>query len=94
VFWRLHHQHDDRDTLVVDDDRVVITRRRSGREQQHEFQTHWARIVVEQDGSGWYPAHVYLTSHGRRVEIGNQLSSEQRLDLAEKLRPMVGRGYL
>jgi len=49
---------------------------------RHEFNPHWARLVVSQ-GSG---VRLALRSHGRELEIGRHLGTEERQRLAADLR--------
>jgi uncharacterized membrane protein len=78
---------EDHETITIDGDRVVVERTRMGRTVRHEFNRHWARVVLA--GAGRKSA-LWLRSHGREVEIGEFLSDEQRKAVANDLRRRLG----
>src|SRR6185436_19396066 len=51
-----------------------------------ELQRYWVRIACDHDGT-----RLALRSHGREVEVGRNLSGEQRLAMARELSRELGR---
>jgi uncharacterized membrane protein len=52
----------------------------------HEFNPHWARLVVE---PGAPEPRIALRSHGRMLEIGRHLPARERLGLAQRLQDQL-----
>jgi len=90
VLYRLIRHADDYDQIVIDDNRVTVTRYRNGRERHDYFQRYWVRLSFER-GRGWYPSRLTLGSHGRTVTIAADVSEEERQDLLVKLNEALHR---
>ena len=56
----------------------------SGRAREWQFQPYWLKL--ELDGHTGARSRLVLASHGRRLEIGAFLASDEREDLADTLR--------
>ncbi len=85
-----------REQLVeVAGDIVKVAKRAAGGADAgvFEFQRAWARVVLEQDSSGWYPSKLKLRSHGREIEIGEFLVEEERVALGELLSSRIPPRY-
>lgn len=82
----------DYEKLTIDDDRVVIEHHSPGHDSRDELNSYWVRVVMECLANG-YCQRLALRSHGREIEFGRFLSSEQRLDLGHQLQSRLG-GYL
>ncbi|GAB4171565.1 MAG: DUF2244 domain-containing protein [Thalassobaculales bacterium] len=61
----------------------------TGRAVQFSLQPYWLR--VEHDGAADWPMPVFLTSHGRRLEVGGFLGQQARRELASSLRDALQR---
>lgn len=90
ILFLLAHRHGDYELVTVDQRYVHISRRRSGRESQDEFQRYWAHVSLHKDAGGWYPSRLLIGSHGKSVEIGKALSERSRSMLARELQKRVG----
>ena len=82
----------DFERLTVDDGKVIIDTHEPGRDKHIELSGYWARIVLDYMSDGGC-RRLALRSHGREVEFGLHMSSEERLDLATQLKPRLG-GFL
>lgn len=84
--WR--HAHD-YERLTIDDDKVVVETHAPNRDSHVELNGYWARVVLEcmPDGDC---RRLALRSHGREIEFGRLLNSQERLDLARQLRLRLG----
>lgn len=78
----------DRESIAIDEDRVLVERTRMGRSVRHEFSRHWAQVVLARSGS---KSALRMRSHGREVEIGEFLTDAQREAVAIDLRRRLDR---
>jgi uncharacterized membrane protein len=78
---------EDHEVITIEGDRVVVERTRMGKTVRHEFNRHWARVVLAGAGS---KSALWMRSHGREVEIGEFLTDEQREAAAIDLRRRLG----
>jgi len=80
-----------REIVSIDGGMVAIDKHRQRIDERFEFQRGWAQVVLEQP---LLPApdlsHLFIRSHGRQVEIGAFLEDQERLDVAERLRKLMG----
>ncbi len=78
------------ETLRLDDAELVVSRTLpDGPTKRWRFQPFWLRVAVERP---YRPdSRLYLSSHGRRVAVGNFLTLQERLDLAEALDAALSR---
>lgn len=76
---------DDYERVAVLGDRVNVEIVDGRQVRRFELNRHWARVV-------WDPgrARVALRSHGRELEIGRHLRTEQRVLLARELKRELG----
>jgi uncharacterized membrane protein len=84
--FRIVGRHaDDYERISIRGDCVLVEKSEAKRHTRHEFNRHWARLVVQPAGGGRH-ARVALRSHGREVEVGCHLTDDQRLEFAHALR--------
>jgi uncharacterized membrane protein len=91
VFLWFFRHYDDHEYIVINHNSITVTRRIGGQESVYRFERYWARLTVEYDTSPWRPPHLFLGSHGTRLEIATDLSGEERLDFARHLREAIRR---
>jgi uncharacterized membrane protein len=92
LVWCFHHvsRHaGDFERLSMDDDKVIVESHEPGRDKRVELSAYWARVVVDCMPDGGC-RRLALRSHGREVEFGRHLGSEERLDLARQLKTRMG----
>lgn len=89
VFLWFYRHYDDHEYIVVEGDVVTITRRVGSQESVHNFQRYWTRVTLERDPHPLRPPHVLLGSHGVRVEIAADLSTDERLEFARHLQAAI-----
>jgi uncharacterized membrane protein len=92
VFCRMCRRARDCEVLAFEDDRLHIIQHCGNSECRHEFQRYWARVTLDPVRDGWYPPRLVVRSHGREVEIGASLNEDQRTELAQRLRQVLGPG--
>lgn len=78
---------EDRESIAVDGNRVLVEQTRMGRSVRHEFSRHWAQVVLARSGR---KNALRMRSHGREVEIGAFLTDAQREAVAKDLRRRLG----
>jgi len=74
----------ERITLSAQD--LSIERAEGARRLHWHFPTVWARVEVEESGSGWmHRVRVFIVSRGERVEVGRHLAAPGRKLLAQEI---------
>jgi uncharacterized membrane protein len=77
-------------TVTITDSQVsLVTRSRRG-EAKQEFARHWAKVRLRSPRTRLYPSRLLIESRGRAYEVGSFLTEEDRCQLAERLRYLVG----
>ena len=49
----------------------------------------WSYITVERPQHPWYPAHIFVTSKGERVLVGDFLTEDEKEDLVVSLEVII-----
>jgi uncharacterized membrane protein len=79
------------DVIAIIGDRVAIEKHSYRDDQRYEFQRAWAQVVFEEPVLARPDlSHLYIRSHGQKVEIGAFLDGYERRDLAAQLKPLIG----
>ncbi|MGZ8262462.1 MAG: DUF2244 domain-containing protein [Methylotenera sp.] len=91
-FYHVWHHTGDFERLTIDDDKLIVETHEPGHDKRIELNGYWARLVLDCMPDG-YCRRLALRSHGREVEFGRHMTSEQRLNLARQLKPRLG-GYM
>lgn len=78
-----------REVVTVDAAQVTLERGFAPGEQLEVFNRSWVRARLE--NGKWRESRVVLAAHGREVELGACLTSEERKALYERLRQMLAR---
>jgi uncharacterized membrane protein len=80
-----------REVVVVSGEQVAIEKGHRELEERHEFPRGWARVVLTEEARlAGSISHLFIQSHGRRVEVGRFLDDRERHDLARRLAPLMG----
>ena len=80
VWLEIERHKDDRETVTIEDDSVVIAISRRELQWRCSLQRYWARLICSPDGG-----RIALRSHGNEVEIGVGLVKRDKLLLARYL---------
>lgn len=91
VLYRLSRHAEDHDAIVIEGDRVTVTRRRGRQEWRDDFQRYWTKITLERR-RGWYPTRLTVGSHGRFVVIAAQVNEQERESLSRTLNEALKSG--
>jgi uncharacterized membrane protein len=83
---RRHHA----ESIVITGDRVLVEARGHGTTTRSEFPRHWSRVRLRGDLSPLQPTRLVIESGGKRCEIGNFLTGEERQRLALRLASLIG----
>ena len=54
------------------------------------FPRHWSRVKIRRPKSPLHRSQLVIESHGKSREVGKFLTEEERLQLADELRQLVG----
>lgn len=90
-FYHVRRHTSDFERLTIDDDKVIVETHEPGHDKRIELNSYWARLVLDCMPDG-HCRRLTLLSHGREVEFGRHMTSEERLSLALQLKPRLG-GY-
>ena len=80
-----------REVVTVNAETVVVEKGRRQPRERWECPRAWARVALEPSSIAWYPMRLTIAFQGRRVEIGQFLSDEERSVLADELQQMIGK---
>ena len=72
-----------RETIRITDDALVVEHFREGRNERSEWPAAWARVQADRGRFG--DLHVFISSQGRRCEVGAFLPVDERKQLARLL---------
>ncbi len=72
-----------RERIEIDDERLVVAHFRAGHQAVSEWPVAWARVQTER--GRLRDLHVFVSSQGRRQEVGRFLPPQERADLARLL---------
>lgn len=78
-----------RELIVISDDEVTIDRDTPGSETHERLPRGWLRVELVESAHPWYSSRLYLSSHGRRHEVGSVLAESERQGLARRLRELL-----
>ena len=84
--WR--HAHDF-ERLTIDDQKVVVEKHDPKHDSHVELNGYWAQVVMEYMPDGDC-RRLALRSHGKEIEFGRLLNSEERLLLGRQLQTRLG----
>src|ERR1700736_1209503 len=77
-------------TVTVTESQIcLVTRSRRG-EAKQEFARHWAKVRLRSPRTRLDPSRLLIESRGQAYEVGRFLTEEDRCQLAERLRCLVG----
>lgn len=75
-----------RELIAIDPVKVKIERIIDGNKICHEFYRAWVQLTWEQSRTLGQPSRLFLGSHGKRIEVGAFLISEEKAVLMKALR--------
>ena len=78
-----------RELITISPEEVTIERGMTQAHERERMPRTWARVELVQATHPWYPSRLYLSSHGRRHEIGAVLVESERRGLARRLRELL-----
>lgn len=82
----------DYESIVICGDVVRVETRRRNALEQEEFNRYWVQVVFGQVSGENY--RLVLRSHGKELELGRFMGSEQKMALAKELkRHIAGAAY-
>jgi uncharacterized membrane protein len=85
ALWHSLRKSRQRDTVLLDPERVVVEKQRMGGLQRVEFPRFWTRVRLEPAPHRHHPSRLVLAAHGRSCEIGDFLTEDERSSLRARL---------
>lgn len=85
AFYVVLREGGNREVITLFPQRVVVEKGRKRPATREEFERAWARVQLSQSPRRWYPSRLWISSHGRSVEVGHFLTNGEREALAAEL---------
>lgn len=87
-FYHVLCHSGDFERLTMENDKVIVEIHELRQDKRIELSGYWARMVIDCMPDG-YCRRLALQSRGREVEFGRHMTSEERLRLAQQLKPRL-----
>jgi len=90
AIYLMHRSENDYEQIAMHGDRLHVERCQHNRMVRSEFQCYWAQVILKSVASG-RDCRLFVRSHGRQVEVGHYMNTEQRIELARELKMQLSR---
>ena len=77
------------EVITMTQDKLKIQRAIGKSEKIWEYFRIWSYLLVERPKHPWYPAHIFVTSKGERVPVGDFLTEDEKEDLVVSLEAII-----
>jgi len=77
------------EVVTIKDDQIIIEKGRRRVEERNVFSRHWVKVALSAPTHQWYASKLMIGSHGKHIEVGQDLIEAERVDLAETLAQLV-----
>lgn len=77
------------EVVIIKDDQVIIERGRRQVEERSVFLRYWTKVALRAPTHQWYASKLIIGSHGKQIEVGQDLIEEERVNLAETLAQLI-----
>ena len=77
------------EVITMTQDKLKIQREIGKSEKIWEYFRIWSYLLVERPKHPWYPAHIFVTSKGERVLVGDFLTEDEKEDLVVSLEVII-----
>ena len=88
AFYYVNMHEDDYESIIIEGDNLVIERCVGTKVNQQVINPYWVKVIQHELANG--ELHLYLQSHGKKVEVGRYLTRKQRELLAKQLKQRTG----
>ena len=78
------------EVISIENGIIEVVVGRHSPENSYTFNRQWARIVLDPPRARGHPSRLLLRSHGRELELGACLNSEEKQQLAAALEKSLG----
>lgn len=86
--WFYRHL-DDCELVVVEPDRIWVTKRRGRQSVRADFPRYWVRVIYGGDQDGPGPARLWIGSHGRFISLADDINEIDRAQVARELESLL-----
>ena len=76
---------EDCETILIDEREVVVTQRRGRSTHEQKFHKYWTRVRLLTGATALQPSRLEIGSHGKYIEIGRDLTQQNKQELAASL---------
>lgn len=90
AIYIMHRSVNDYEQIAMHGDRLQVERCRHNRMVRSEFQCYWTQVILHTAACG-RDCRLFVRSHGRQVEVGHYMNTEQRIELARELKEQLSR---
>jgi uncharacterized membrane protein len=80
----------ERETITVTQDSVIIRHWDRRGVQSAVFPRHWSRVTLHAPPAALHPSRLVLESRGHACEVGRFLTEDERRSIAVRLKQLVG----
>lgn len=88
AFYYVNCHAGDYESIRIEDGCLVVERRNLNYTSRDMLNPYWVQVVMQDQPSR--ELRLYLRSHGKELEIGRYMTSEQRAGLGAQLRKRTG----
>ncbi|MCC5862408.1 MAG: DUF2244 domain-containing protein [Gammaproteobacteria bacterium] len=92
ALWHSMRKSRQRDTLLLEPQRIVVEKYRLNGHQRMEFPRSWTQARLEPSEHRHHPSRLVLRGHGRSCEIGDFLTDDERASLQVRLTELLAQG--
>lgn len=75
-----------KEVIKISEDALYIEKGRLHPEKKYKFLTAWVRVTHSEATLAHYPSRLTIGSHGNEVEVGAELTEDDRKSLARELK--------
>jgi len=77
------------EVVTIKDDQIIVERGRRQVEERSVFSRYWVKVALSAPTHQWYASKLLIGSHGKQIEVGQDLIEEERVNLAETLAQLI-----
>ncbi|MGQ0443438.1 MAG: DUF2244 domain-containing protein [Methylophilaceae bacterium] len=88
AFYYVNCHADDYESITITDNCLVVEKRNYKHTSQIVLNPYWAKVELQDAPSG--NKRLWLTSHGKSIQVGHFMNNQERVHLAQQLQLRTG----